>query len=144
MNLADLFKNYADDFELTFVDDNWSRLEQYFTENAIYETEGALASVHTGRDQVFTALRENISRFDRRCDSRNLETIEGPQIEGDTLTRRWRCTFTLRGAPDLSIVGDERAHYERDRICRLEEMLTEDSQITLGEWIGKYQSKLAG
>lgn len=144
MNIADYFQKYADDFELTFVDDDWSRLEQHFTKNAIYETRGAFASIHRGRVQVFKALRENISRFDRRCDSRHLETIEGPQIDGDTLTRRWCCTFTISGAPDLSIVGDECAHYEGDRISRLEEMLTEESQVALGRWIEKHQAKLAG
>lgn len=144
MKLVDLFQKYAEDFELTFVDDNWSRLEQYFTKNAIYQTSGRFASTHTGRNQVLEALRQNISRFDRRCDTRSLETIEGPVTDGNILTRRWRCTFTLRGAADLSIVGDERAHYEGRRICRLEETLTENSQTALGEWVAKHQSKLAG
>ena len=30
------FEAYADDFEVTYVDDDWSRLEQYFTEDVIY------------------------------------------------------------------------------------------------------------
>ena len=142
MSIAELFQSYAEDFELTFVDDDWSRLEKYFTENAIYETGGAFASKHVGRERALRALKENISGFDRRCDSRTLETIEGPQIDGDTLSRRWRCTFTIHGAPDLIIIGDERAHFEGSQICHLEEVLSEDSQVALGKWIEAHRSKL--
>jgi hypothetical protein len=38
MNLVDRYQAYAADFERTFVDDDWSRLEQYFTEDATYST----------------------------------------------------------------------------------------------------------
>jgi hypothetical protein len=35
-DLTQRFEAYAADFELTFVDDDWSRLEQYFTDDAVY------------------------------------------------------------------------------------------------------------
>ena len=142
MNITNLFTKYAEDFELTFLDDDWSRLEQYFTENAIYKTGGVFSSESRGRENILAVLRANISRFDRKCDSRRLETIDGPHVTGVILKRRWRCNFTLRGATDLSIIGDEHVHYEGTRICKLEESLTNDSQLLLSDWIKKHKSTM--
>jgi hypothetical protein len=59
------FRAYAADFERTFRDDDWSRLEQYFTTDAVYSTptNGLRAE---GRPAVLATLRAAISGFDRR------------------------------------------------------------------------------
>ena len=35
MNLQEVFENFAADFELSVGDDDWSRLEKYFTDDVM-------------------------------------------------------------------------------------------------------------
>ena len=37
MSIQERFQSYADAFEETYVDDDWSRIEQFFTEDAVFE-----------------------------------------------------------------------------------------------------------
>ena len=37
MSIVDRYQAYADDFEKSYEDDDWSRIAQFFTENAVYE-----------------------------------------------------------------------------------------------------------
>ena len=113
--LTDRYEAYAADFERTFVDDDWSRLEQYFTEDAVYSTPTNGLRV-SGRASLLGALRAAVSSFDRHCDTRQLVTTEGPRQEGNKLIREWDADLTLRGAPDLHIGGSERAVIRGERI----------------------------
>ena len=36
MSIVDRYQAYADAFEESFEDDSWSRLEEFFTEDAVY------------------------------------------------------------------------------------------------------------
>ncbi|NOX48938.1 MAG: hypothetical protein GXP16_00140, partial [Gammaproteobacteria bacterium] len=97
MNITKQFEGYAAAFERVFVDDNWSQLTQYFAINACYITRGATYTKAEGREALLSALRHNLSNFDRRFDKRDLITIEGPWVVGNRLTRKWQCCFTLEG-----------------------------------------------
>ena len=126
MDLAKRFEAYAEDFERTYADDDWSRLEQYFTPDATYSTLANGVRI-PGRDSVLAVLRAAVSGFDRRCETRTLVTTRGPTAEGVEVRRAWAATFTLKGAPDLSIAGTERAVFQGDRIRLLEIDLTPDT-----------------
>jgi hypothetical protein len=126
MDLVQRFEAYAADFEHTFVDDNWSRLEQYFTEDATYSTTANGLRI-SGREKVLAVLRAAVSGFDRRCDSRTLITTEGPRAEGDEVLREWAATFTLHRAPDIRVEGSERALFRGDRILLLEISITPET-----------------
>jgi hypothetical protein len=132
-DLIERFEAYAADFERTFLDDDWTRLEQYFTEDATYSTpaNGLRAS---GRQTVLGILRAAVSGFDRRCDSRSLVTTQGPHVAGDEVRREWSGDFTLAGAPGLRIEGSERAVFRGDRILLLEVSLTQDTLSRLVRW----------
>ncbi len=131
MNLVELYQAYAADFERTFIDDDWSRLERYFTEDATYSTPANGLRV-SGRETVLAVLRAAVSGFDRRCDTRQLLTTVGPHEQGNEVLREWAATFTLEGAPDLQIGGSERAVFRDNRIEQLEVRLTQEmlSEIT--------------
>jgi hypothetical protein len=123
MTLVERYQAYAADFESTFVDDDWSRLEKYFTEDATYSTPANGLRV-SGRGMVLAVLRAAVSGFDRRCDTRALLTTEGPDGQGNEVVRQWVATFTIEGAPDLQIGGSERAVFRDNRIELLEVTLT--------------------
>ena len=46
MSIPDRYQAYAEAFEESYVDDDWSRIEQYFTEDAVYEGEPILLVFH--------------------------------------------------------------------------------------------------
>jgi hypothetical protein len=143
VNLIERFEAYAADFERTFVDDDWRRLEPYFTEGAVYVTLGSRGQRAHGREAALETLRRAVSNFDRRCRSRVLQTTGGPAQVANEVSRQWACTFTCPGAPDLHICGSERAVYQDDRICLLEEKLTDESQQLFERWVREHAAKLA-
>ncbi len=133
MTLVDRFNEYAADFELTFVDDDWQRLAQYFTEDTAYSTP-ANGMLVPGREKAFATLRAAVSGFDRRCDSRRLMTTAGPTQEGDEVSREWIAHFTLGGAPDLEIDGSERARFRGDQSALLEVTPTAETLARLTQY----------
>jgi len=130
MSIADRYQAYADAFELCYEDDDWARLTDYFTEDAVYEGDPDAS----GRDAVLAKLRSGVDAFDRRMDSRAPD-FQTPTVDGDTLTMKWTVTYTKAGAPDLAISGTETAVFDGDRIARLRDDFDPDAQKAMGEWM---------
>lgn len=130
MSIADRYQAYADAFELCYEDDDWARLTDYFTEDAVYEGDPDAS----GRDAVLAKLRAGVDAFDRRMDSRAPD-FQTPTVDGDTLTMTWTVTYTKAGAPDLAISGTETAIFDGDRIARLRDDFDPEAQKAMGEWM---------
>lgn len=143
-SLLERFAAQARDFELTFVDDDWRRMAAYFTDDAVYETVGEGGERFEGRSAVLAALKRAVTSFDRRCDSRLLSTTDGPRQLSSEVHRSWSCKFTLAGAPDLVIYGEERAVYRDGLIVILQETLNKSSREQLTTWVAAHGDKLSG
>lgn len=135
MNLLDIFRAYEADFEKTVADDRWSRLEQYFTEDAVYETYGNLGCRTEGRDKIFERLRRELDAFDRRCKWRRVTTVGGLEVDENRVLRNWVVTFHIDGAADLMIEGSERITFDGNRISILEEEPSETAERHLLAWM---------
>ena len=133
MSIRDRFLAYADAFEKSLVDDDWSRVEPYFTEDAVYEGEPRAES----RAAVIAKFRDSVEGFDRRMDSRT-PRFEPPTVDGDTLTMRWLVTYTKAGLPDLVISGLQTAVFSGDRIARLSDLLDPGRQEALDRWMAEH------
>lgn len=142
MSIVDIFESFAAEFENAVDDDNWLRLEKYFSKNATYLNLGGPDPKCEGRDAILTYFKEDVTNTDRRFDTRTLMALSPPIIDGDCLSRPWRCTYTLNGAPDLVLEGESRYQFESDLIKALEVDLTEGSMQTLDEWMREYGEKL--
>ncbi len=140
MSILDRYRAYADAFEESYVDDDWSRIEPFFTENAVYEGEPQDAR---GREAVLAKLKNGVDGFDRRMDTRSPD-FETPAVDGDTLTMKWTVTYTKAGLPDLAISGVETAVFEGDRIALLRDVFDPAAQKSLGEWMAKHGAALEG
>ena len=114
MGIAERYQSYADAFEESYIDDDWSRIEEFFTENAVYEGDPDAE----GRDAVLAKLKGGVDGFDRKMDSRTPD-FQTPTVIGNELTMKWAVVYTKSGAPDLAIRGSETAIFEGDRIARL-------------------------
>ena len=139
MSNIERFQAYADAFEETYADENWQRLEPYFTPDAVYAPgDGTEADA---RDRVLAQLREGVNGLDRRFDSRTL-TATPPSSEGDTVSLAWQLTLSKAGAPDLVATGVEHATYTGDAISRLEDVFDEGVAEGLGEWMAAHGESL--
>jgi hypothetical protein len=144
MNIQDRFQDYADAFEITFKDNDWSRLEPYFTEGAIYETlpSELFGETATGRAAVMAKLEGSIDGLDRLMDSRVAEF--GPPItEGDTVVINWTGCYSKAGVPDLKFAGTEHARFEGDRIAYLRDELDPVSEEKLASWMAQHGESLS-
>ena len=141
MSIQDRFLEYADAFEVSYQDDDWSRLAQYFTAEATYDSgDGNMAS---GRDAVLEKLKAAVDGLDRAMDSR-VVSFQPPTTEGDTVVVDWTARYTKAGLPDVEILGCEYARFEGDCIAQLWDELDPGSVDALVAWLGVHGDALAG
>ena len=139
MSNLDRFQAYADAFEETYADDNWQRLEQFFTADAVYAPGDGTEAI--GRDQVLARLRDGVNGLDRRFDGRALSATP-PSAEGDTVSLSWQLTLSKAGTPDLAASGVEHATFTDGAISRLEDVFDEGTAEGLGEWMAAHGDSL--
>jgi hypothetical protein len=138
------FTEYAAAFEDVYKSDDWTALERFFSEDAVYELTGADLFVgrHEGRDAVFAALKASLDRFDRRFETRQLEALEGPALRDGAVWMRWRASYRSPGVPELVIDGQESVFFEGDRIVRM----VDDFPLEMGPitayWFEQYGDRL--
>ena len=142
MDPRKIFDDFAADFERAVSDDDWSRLMPYLAEDATYINVGFQKEKLRGRDAILEFLQQDVDHSDRRYDSRSLAAVSEPVVDGQHLSRRWRSTYTLHGAPDLVLEGEARYRFEHGLIEEIEQELTPESVQMLERWMQKYGSKL--
>jgi hypothetical protein len=139
MGILDRYQAYAEAFEQSYVDDDWSRIGPFFAEDAVYEGDPDAR----GRDQVLAKLKSGVDSFDRRMDSRTPD-FQTPTVEGDTLSMKWKVTYTKAGLPDLVISGVETAVFAGDRIALLRDTFDPQAQKALEQWMAEHGAALQG
>jgi len=140
MSILDRYQAYADAFEVSYEDDDWSHIEPYFTEDAVYDGEPEDAQ---GREAVLAKLKQSVDAFDRKMDSRAI-AFETSTVDGNSIRTRWSGTYTKSGVPDLVISGVEIAIFEGDQIARLSGEFDPKAQKAMGEWMAAHGALLQG
>lgn len=114
------FFAYAQDFEQTYVDDDWSRLAQYFEPDAVYEVRNVPFGCRIeGPEAIFRGIRKSLDHFDRRFAERRPEITDPPAETGDSVSVGWAVTYVKPGAPPFVLRGRSTARYRGDRIVHL-------------------------
>ncbi len=139
MDITQRFVQYADAFEKTYDDDDWSRLEPFFTESATYQFGDQRAE---GRSALLDMLRGSVNGLDRQMDSRTGD-FGAPTADGNTVHMDWKVTYTKAGCPDLVISGHETARFEGDRIAELRDVMAPEAEAAIGAWMSEHGGKLA-
>jgi len=136
ITIAEAFLEYAGAFEKTYEDDDWSRLEAFFTPDAVYlPGDGKEIS---GRANLLAHLRQSVDALDRRFDSRAPGLISGPTINGNQVSIQWTASYTKSGVPELVLSGFEEATYQGNAISRLEDRLDDGVAEALQDWIERH------
>lgn len=138
------FAQYAIAFEEVFRDDDWHRLEAFFTADAEHVVEGGgpLALHSQGRAAVIDDLRQSVDALDRRFDRRLPEIVAGPEERDGAVWMAWRLTFQRDGLPDLRIEGDHRTVYRGDAIARIEETIAPEVGPALEAYFAAHGARL--
>ena len=96
------FAACAATFEKSVASDDWSLLEPFFTEAAVYDTvaDPPLGGRIEGRAAVLAWFKDILDRFDRRFESREVALLEGPKEIGDAVWIRGSATYRAKGVPN--------------------------------------------
>ena len=139
MDICKRFLDYANAFELTLKDNDWSRMDEYFTEGATYDN--GMGQVAKGRAAVMAAMQGSVDGLDRQVDNRDLQ-LAAPSAEGDTVLAGWMVHYSVAGLPDLKFSGQERARFEGDSICELRSEFDPGALEVVGDWMAKHGGSL--
>lgn len=144
MGNIDRYVAYATAFEETYASDNWSKLESFFTEDAVYEflAPAPFGGKYEGRTAVLTQFKNSVNALDRRFDSRKVEVLEGPTEQDGVVWIRWSAVYTHAGAPACRMEGEERAVFTGDRMCRLTDSITDAEAGRIGAYFAQHGAKL--
>ncbi len=142
MGLADRFREYAQAFEDTYADDDWSRLEAYFTEDAVYDGGEGPDAVARGRDAVLARLKGGVDTFDRRFDTRELRFVDEPEEESGRVRVKLELECTKSGLPPCVIRCTETAEFEGDRIARLRDEFDGEALAAMEAWLSRHGAAL--
>src|SRR5262249_19558810 len=111
---------YAADFEQTLVDDDWSRLRQYFADDAVYEVKAESFGCRlTGPDAIFKGIKKSLDGFDRKFDGREVNVTSGPAMDGDTMRMSWEVTYRKAGKTPYLLRGATAVRYRDGKIAWL-------------------------
>lgn len=114
------FMAYAADFEKTLVDDDWSRLRQYFAADAVYQVDAiGFGCKLTGPDAIFKGIKKSLDGFDRKFDGRSVEVTSGPEMDGDTMRMSWAVTYRKAGKTPYVLRGKSSVRYRDGKIVAL-------------------------
>jgi ketosteroid isomerase-like protein len=138
------FGAYAAAFEKAYVSDEWSLVEPFFTEDAVYEInlEPPMGGRVEGRAAILAYFKEVLDGFDRRFESRELVLLEGPKEDGQSVWVRGRATYRAAGVPELVLELEETAHFEGERISRLEDRYEPEMEQQISAYLTEHGAKL--
>lgn len=136
MGVLDGFLGYAADFEKTYVDDDWSRLEQHFADDAVYRVESdAFGCELTGPQEILAGMKKSLDGFDRRFAEREIALAGEPEIEGDELRVAWTVTYTKGELPPFVLRGASFARMRDGRISLLVDSYDPTVGDELAAWV---------
>jgi ketosteroid isomerase-like protein len=138
------FARYAAAFEKAYANDDWSLVEPFFTEDAVYEVGlgPPLGGRFEGRAAILAYFKRALDDFDRRFASREVALREGPRERDGSVWIRGSARYTGKGVPDLEFELEETATFEGDRIRRLEDRYTEATARALEDYVHEHGPKL--
>ncbi len=139
MTNLEQFERYANAFEQTMIDDDWSRLGEYFAVHATYEPGDG--RVGEGREGVVEALRQGVVALDRRFSAREIVETNLREADG-VVTLSFRACYRDGDLPPLVIEGEERAYFEQGEIVRLEDSIPAETVAAMDAWFAAWGDRL--
>ena len=123
MDVMQIFGTYAAEFEKTFEDDDWTRLERFFAPDVRYVVAGSPFDCElVGRDAVLAGIRLALDTFDRKFEGREIAPNGPPVVEGRRVTLSADLTYTHPDTKPLTFSLSEYADFDDEgRIVHLQD-----------------------
>lgn len=135
MDTLQRFLGYAGDFEKTFADDDWSRLTQYFNDDAVYEVKAqSFGCKLEGPKAIFAGMKKSLDGFDRKFAGRDIEVVGAPEIDGDEMRMQWAVTYHQNDLPDFVLRGNSVVRYRDGKIAYLSDRYDPSVEKELSDW----------
>jgi hypothetical protein len=135
MDIITEFSTYAGEFELTFKDDDWTRLRRFFADDAVYEVKAqAFGCRLVGPDAIFRGIKKSLDGFDRKFTGREIALTSGPEVDGDEIRLGWTVTYTKEGLPPFVLRGRSTARYRDGQIAYLCDSYEPSVEAEFGDW----------
>ena len=137
MTPLETFLAYAADFEASFGDDDWTRCEKYFADDAVYEVTGiaAFACHLEGPTAILAGMKKSLDSLDRKLDSRKIAVLSELVESGTAIDVDWKVTYTLGDAPPLGLLGHSHAEVVDGKIVRLVDSYSAEMGEAAAAWI---------
>ena len=143
MDVMTTFMAYAKEFETTYVDDDWQRLERFFAADAVYEVKNvSYACRLEGTEAIFAGIKKSLDHFDRRMNTRKIDVTAPPSLEGETLSVTWAVTYTRGSAPPIRISATTTGTVRDGRIVCLCDTYDTGQEEVLRAWLDEYAPDL--
>jgi hypothetical protein len=143
MDTLQRFLAYAGDFEKTYVDDDWSRLYQYFNDDALYDVQSkAFGCKLEGPRAIFAGIKKSLDGFDRKFTTRKIDVVGAPEIDGDELRMKWTVTYQKDGVDDFVLRGQSVVRYRDGKIAYLSDRYDPSIEKEFGDWQRKNRLQL--
>jgi hypothetical protein len=144
MSLVQRFLAYAAAFEEAFHSDDWSVVEPFFTEDAVYHValDPPFGGYFEGRAAILAYFKDVLDRLDRRFETRKGELLEAPRQEGESVVIRGRVVYRATGVPDAVLELEEIAFFAGDRIRQLEDRYAPETRDQIAEYLAEHGGKL--
>ncbi len=135
MDIMQQFMAYAGDFERTLADDDWTRLQRYFANDAVYEVKAESFGCHlTGPAAIFAGMKKSLDGFDRKFTKRDIEVTSGPEISGDEMRMGWKVAYTKEALPPFVLRGNSTVRYADGKIVYLADSYDPSVAAELAAW----------
>ena len=138
MSALETFMAYAKDFEETYEDDNWARLEKYFAGDVVYRVQSTIMPCELkGTQAIFAGMQKSLNGFDRRFASRSIQVHDDMQVTATRVELGWTVTYTLEGQPNLDLVGRSCVTVEGGLITELQDSYSAADEAVVASWATK-------
>ncbi len=135
MDILQEFMAYARDFEQTLVDDQWTRLQRYFADDAVYEVNAESFGCHlTGPAAIFAGMRKSLDGFDRKFTKRDIEVTSSPETSGDEMRIGWKVVYSKEGLTPFVLRGRSMVRYGNGKIVYLADSYERSVGADLAAW----------
>jgi SnoaL-like domain len=135
MDILLQFMAYAGDFEKTLADDDWTRIRQYFADDAVYEVKAESFGCRlAGPPAIFAGMKKSLDGFDRKFAGREVAVTSGPEIDGEEMRMGWAVTYEKEGVTPFVLRGRSLVRYRDGRIAYLSDIYEPSIERELADW----------
>ncbi|MEE4380447.1 MAG: nuclear transport factor 2 family protein [Pseudomonadales bacterium] len=128
MDIQKIWSGFVETFDEVVVSSDWSRLEEFLTEDVRYLVSGVpFACELSGRTSVLAGLRRSVDNFDAHFDTRHYEAVASREFPPNLIVSDVWSRYVRSGQEPLQFPVRSSFFFRDDRICLLADCYDADA-----------------